>query len=66
MKNEELTEKQEKKIKDLVKEFSDMCIETCNTLLRDEEPMRTVCVLILLEWTLHSTNNIIRKIKEGE
>ena len=57
-----LTEAQEKEIKKQVEEFSNMCIKTCNQLLKDEHSFRTACILVLLEVGLHATNELIRKI----
>lgn len=57
-----LTEEQEKEIKKQVEEFSNMCIETCNALLKDKQPLRTACALVLLELDLRVTNEIIHKI----
>ena len=57
-----LTEEQEKEIKKQVKEFSNMCVETCNALLKDEQSIRIAYILALLELGLHLTNKNIHKI----
>lgn len=60
--NKVLTDEQKKEIKKQVEEFSNMCIKTCNELLKDEQSLGTACTLVLLELALHATNEIICKI----
>ena len=59
---QELTDEQKNVIKRNVDEFAKMCIETCTTILKDENVIRTVYVIALLEIGLHATNNIINEI----
>lgn len=57
-----LTEEQENEIRKQVEEFSNMCIEIRNVVLKDEQSLRTASILVLLELGLHVTNKIIHRI----
>lgn len=60
--NKVLTDEQKKKIKEQIEDFSRMCIKTCSAMLKDNNVIRTMSVMTLLETTLYLTNKIINEI----